>query len=123
MNDAGNDSKKYREKPQLLYWIPMIWNGLTLLVMLIVGLTFLWGSRQAVDAQVSLPNIILTFFTIFDLLLIISPLTLVAMILISIFNVMRGNDKLHRFLPLAFSAVVQGALTALLLTSITQPSA
>lgn len=123
MNDAGNDSKKYREKPQLLYWIPMIWNGLTLLVMLIVGLTFLWGSRQAVDAQVSLPNIILTFFTIFDLLLIISPLTLVAMILISIFNVMRGNDKLHRFLPLAFSAVVQGALTALLLTSITQPAA
>ena len=101
----------------------MIWNGLTLLVMLIVGLTFLWGSRQAVDAQVSLPNIILTFFTIFDLLLIISPLTLVAMILISIFNVMRGNDKLHRFLPLAFSAVVQGALTALLLTSITQPAA
>ena len=123
MNDAGNDSKKYREKSQLLYWIPMIWNGLTLLVMLIVGLTFLWGSRQAVDAQVSLPNIILTFFTIFDLLLIISPLTLVAMILISIFNVMRGNDKLHRFLPLAFSAVVQGALTALLLTSITQPAA
>ena len=45
------------------------------------------------------------------------------MILISIFNVMRGNDKLHRFLPLAFSAVVQGALTALLLTSITQPAA
>ncbi len=123
MNDAGNDSKKYSEKPQLLYWIPMIWNGLTLLVMLIVGLTFLWGSRQAVDAQVSLPNIILTFFTIFDLLLIISPLTLVALILISIFNVMRGNDKLHRFLPLAFSAVVQGALTALLLTSITQPAA
>ena len=123
MNNAENDSKKYREKPQLLYWIPMIWNGLTLLVMLIVGLTFLCGSRQAVDAQVLLPNIILTFFTIFDLLLIISPLTLVAMILISIFNVMRGNDKLHRFLPLAFSAVVQGALTALLLTSITQPAA
>ena len=40
MNDAGNDSKKYSEKPQLLYWIPMTWNGLTLLVMLIVRLTF-----------------------------------------------------------------------------------
>ena len=123
MNDAGNDSKKYSEKPQLLYWIPMIWNGLTLAVMLIVGLTFLWGSRQAVDAQVSLPNIILFFFTVFDLLLIISPLTLVVMILLSIFNVMRENDKLHRFLPLALSAVIQGALTALFLTSITQPAA
>ena len=123
MNETAKHTKNFSRGPRLLYWIPMIWNGLTLAVMLIVGLTFLWGSRQAVDAQVSLPNIILTFFTIFDLLLIISPLTLVAMILVSIFNVMRANDKLHRFLPLAFSAVVQGALTALLLTSITQPAA
>ena len=114
----------------LIVSLQSVWNdsgfeGLTSgnVIMLIVGLTFLWGSRQAVDAQVSLPNIILFFFTLFDLLLIISPLTLVVMILLSIFNVMRENDKLHRFLPLALSAVIQGALTALFLTSITQPAA
>ena len=123
MNETTKHTKNFSRGPRLLYWIPMIWNGLTLAVMLIVGLTFLWGSRQAVDAQVSLPNIILFFFTLFDLLLIISPLTLVVMILLSIFNVMRENDKLHRFLPLALSAVIQGALTALFLTSITQPAA
>ena len=123
MNETEKYAKKFSGRPRLLYWIPMIWNGLTLAVMMIVGLTFFWGSRQAVDAQVSLPNIILFFFTLFDLLLIISPLTLVVMILISIFNVMRENDKLHRFMPLAFSAVIQGALTALFLTSITQPAA
>ena len=45
------------------------------------------------------------------------------MILLSVFNVLRENDKLHRFLPLTLSAIVQGALTALFLTSITQPAA
>ena len=119
----NNETKETMTKPRPLFWIPMIWNGLSLLVSLVVGLTFLWGSQQAVDAQVDLPAIILFFFTLFDLLLIISPLTLVVMILISIFNVMRENDKLHRFLPLTFSAIMQGVLTALFLTSITQPAA
>ena len=123
MNGVVKDTVKARKNLRPLYWIPMIWNGLTILVALVVGLTFMWGSRQAVDAQVDLPGIILFFFTLFDLLLIISPLTLVAMILISIFNVMRESDKMHRFLPLTLSAIVQGALTALLLTSITQPAA
>ena len=123
MNSESKETRKTIRTRRPLFWIPMIWNGLTILVALVVGLTFLWGSRQASDAQVSLPNIILFFFTLFDLLLIISPLTLVAMILISIFNVMRDSDKLHRFLPLTVSAIVQGALTALFLTSITQPAA
>lgn len=123
MTAEGNKTKKTRNNHRLLFWIPMVWNGATVLVALVVGLTFLWGSQQPADAQVSLPNIILTFFTMFDLLLIISPLTLVGMILISIFNVMRESDKLHRFLPLTVSAIVQGALTALFLTSITQPAA
>ena len=123
MNGEVQETKKVRKSHRPLYWIPMIWNGLTLLVALVVGMTFLWGSQQAVDAQVSLPKIILSFFTLFDLLLIISPLTLVVMILLSIFNVMRENDNLHRFLPLTLSAIVQGVLTALFLTSITQPAA
>lgn len=122
MNSEVNAAKKEKQNLRPLFWIPTIWNGLTLLVGLVVGMTFMWGSRQAVDAQVDLPAVILFFFTLFDLLLIISPLTLVAMILVSIFNVMRENDKLHRFLPLTLSAIVQGALTALLLTSITQPA-
>ena len=123
MNGKTKETMKARKTFRPLFWIPTIWNGLSLLVGLVVGLTFLWGSQQAVDAQVSLPKIILSFFTLFDLLLIISPLTLVAMILISVFNVMRENDKLHRFLPLILSAIVQGVLTALFLTSITQPAA
>ena len=123
MNSETKETMRPRKTFRPLFWIPTIWNGLSLLVGLVVGLTFLWGSQQAVDAQVSLPKIILSFFTLFDLLLIISPLTLVAMILISVFNVMRENDNLHRFLPLILSAIVQGALTALFLTSITQPAA
>ena len=123
MNGEVQETKKVWKSHRPLYWIPMIWNGLTLLVALVVGMTFLWGSQQAVDAQVDLPGIILFFFTVFDLLLIISPLTLVVMIMISIFNVMRESDKMHRFLPLTLSAIVQGALTALFLTSITQPAA
>lgn len=123
MNDKAKETMNVRKRPRPLFWIPMIWNGFTLLVGLIVGVTFLWGSQQPVDAQVSLPKVILSCFTLFDLLLIISPLTLVAMIMISIFNVMRENDKLHRFLPLTVSALVQGAMSAMLLTSITQPAA
>ena len=123
MNGETKETMKARTTFRPLFWIPTIWNGLSLLVGLVVGLTFLWGSQQPVDAQVSLPKVILSFFTLFDLLLIISPLTLVVMILLSIFNVMRENDNLHRFLPLTLSAIVQGALTALFLTSITQPAA
>ena len=123
MNGETKETMKARTTFRPLFWIPTIWNGLSLLVGLVVGLTFLWGSQQAVDAQVSLPKVILSFFTLFDLLLIISPLTLVVMILLSVFNVMRENDNLHRFLPLILSAIVQGALTALFLTSITQPAA
>ncbi len=122
MNPETKETKKGLNKPRPLYWIPMIWNGLTALVGLVVGVTFLWGSQQPVGAQVSLPDIILLFFTLFDLLLIISPLTLMAMILISVFNVMKESDKMHRFLPLTLSAIVQGAMTALFLTSITQPA-
>ena len=115
---SENDSKK-----GVLFWIPMIWNGLTLLVTLVVGITFLIGSRLPSTAEPQLPGIIYLFFTLFDLLLIISPLTLIVMIILSIINVMRGRSKLDRFLPLTFSAILQGALTALLLASITQPAA
>ena len=120
MSDKGKSREK---KLRPLFWIPVIWNGLTLVIALVVGLTFLWGSRQPVDAQVSLPKIILSCFTIFDLLMMISPLTLIAMVLISVFNVIRENDKMHRFLPLTLSAIVQGALSALFLISMTQPAA
>ena len=116
------DEPAEEKKAGLLFWIPMIWNGFTLLVGLIVGATFIWGSRQPVDAQVSLPGVILTSFTIFDFLMIISPLTLVAMVLLSVFNVMKGGSKTRRFLPLTLSALTQGALTAIFLTSITQPA-
>ena len=123
MNEGTEAVKKERRPGRPLFWIPMIWNGLTVLVFLVVGLTFLWGSQQSPDAQPALPDFILFFFTMFDLLMIASPLTLIAMILLSIFNVMRESSKLHRFLPLTVSAIVQGALTFLLLSAITQPAA
>ena len=112
----GND-KRYGP----LFWIPVIYNGITLLVSIVVGITFLVGSMHPSDAQIDLPGIILVFFTIFDVLLMISPLMLVVMVLISIFSVMRGRTKTERFLPLTFSTIMQGLLSALLLTSITQP--
>ncbi len=105
----------------LFFWIPMIWNGLTLLVFLVVGLTFLWGSQISADTQVNLPGVLLFFFTLFDLLMIISPLTLIVTVLLSVFNVLQTGTKLQRFLPLTLSAILQGALTALFLTSIMQP--
>ena len=55
--------------------------------------------------------------------MILSPLTLVVMVILSIFNVIRGSSKMERFLPLTFSTILQGALTALFLVSITQPAA
>ncbi len=113
--------KRNDKKYGPLFWIPVIWNGITLLVTLVVGITFLLGSMQPSDAQVDLPDIILVFFTIFDVLLMISPLMLVVMVLISIVNVIRGRSKMERFFPLTFSTIMQGLLSALLLTSITQP--
>ena len=109
-----------KERP-LLFWIPMIWNGLTLLVFLVVGVTFFVGSRLPDGAGSNLPDAIMFFFVLFDFLLVISPLTLVVMVLISVFNVMQSGSNLRRFLPLVFSGILQGALTALFVTSITQP--
>ncbi len=99
----------------------MIWNGLTLLVFLIVGVTFFIGSRQPSGSAADLPDFIMFIFALFDFLMIISPLTLAAMVLISVFNVMQSGSKMRRFLPLVFSTILQGALSALLLTSITRP--
>ena len=109
-----------KERP-LLFWIPMVWNGLTLIVFLVVGVTFFVGSRLPADAGAELPDAIMFFFALFDLLMIISPLALVVTVLISVFNVMQSGSKMRRFLPLVFSGVIQGALSALFLTSITQP--
>ena len=115
--NAGSDSKK-----GALFWIPVIWNGISLFITLVVGITFLIGSRMPADTMPDLPGIIVVFFTLFDLLLIISPLTLIVMIIISIFNVTRARTKMERFLPLTFSAILQGMLSALFLASITQPA-
>ena len=101
----------------------MIWNGFSFLVFLVVGITFLIGSRMPSDAEVTLPGIILVFFTIFDILLMISPLMLVVLVIVSIFNLMRENTKMRRFLPLTATTIIQGAMSALLLVSITQPAA
>ncbi len=109
-----------QEKP-LLFWIPMVWNGLSLLVALVVGFTFLLASVRPAGAQPDVPDIIMFFFALFDFLLVISPLTLAVTVLISVFNVMQSGSKMRRFLPLTFSTILQGILTALLLTSITQP--
>lgn len=115
--DTGSESKK-----GALFWIPMIWNGISLFITLVVGITFLIGSRLPADTMPDLPGIIVFFFTLFDLLLIISPLTLIVMIIISIFNVTKARTKTERFLPLVFSGILQGALSALFLASITQPA-
>lgn len=106
-----------------LYWIPMIYNGFCLLTALVVGITFLIGSQMPVTAEVDLPGIILVFFTIFDLILMISPLMLVVMVIISIFNLMKENSRSRRFLPLVFTTIMQGLLSALFVTTITQPAA
>ena len=99
----------------------MIWNSFCLFVTLVVGITFLIGSQLPATATVDLPPIILFFFTLFDLLLMISPLTLIVMVLISVFNVMKARSKAERFVPLVFSTIMQGLLTALFIVSITQP--
>ena len=114
---------KDNSRPGPLFWIPVILNGLTLFISLVVGITFLIGSQMPATAEVHLPDIILYFFTLFDLLLMISPLTLIVMVLLSVFNVMKANSKFQRFFPLTFSTIMQGMLTALLLSSITQPVA
>ena len=111
----------FRFRP--LFWIPTLWNGFCLVVSLVVGVTFMIGSRMPAETEVALPGIILTFFTIFDVLLMISPLMLVVMVIVSIFNLMRENTMMRRFLPLIATAIIQGALSALLLVSITQPAA
>ena len=116
----GNSEKKTGKG--LFFWIPVIWNGVSLFVTLVVGITFLIGSRLPSTAEPDLPEIIKVFFTLFDLLLIISPLMLVVMVVLSLFSVMRGSSKTERFLPLVFSGLLQGALSALFLASITQPA-
>lgn len=105
-----------------LFWIPVIWNSISLVVAVVVGITFILGTLQPADSQVDLPGIILVFFTIFDVLLMISPLSLVVMVLLSVVNVIRARSKTERFLPLTFSTIMQGLLSALLLTSITRPA-
>lgn len=109
-------------KPKPFYWIPMIYNGFCLLVALVVGITFLIGSQMPADAEINLHPIILGFFTTFDILLMISPLMLVVMVIISIINLMRENTKSRRFIPLVFTTIMQGLLSALFLTTITQPA-
>ena len=99
----------------------MIYNGFCLFVSAIVGITFLIGSRMPATASPELPGIILIFFSIFDLLLMVSPLMLVVMVIISIFNLMRENTNFRRWMPLIISTIMQGLLSALLVTSITQP--
>lgn len=106
-----------------LFWIPIIYNGFTLIVTLVVGVTFLIGSQTSSSAEVNLPGIILGFFTAFDLLLMVSPLMLVVMVLISIFNLMKENTKFRRFMPLVMSTILQGLLSALFVSTITQPVA
>ena len=112
--------KKYH--PGALFWIPMIWNGFCLLVFIVVGLTFLWGSRQPVDAPIDPPSIIIYFFALFDMLMIISPLSVIVLSIISIFNVTRARSKTERFLPLICTVLIQGSLAALFLASLTQPA-
>ena len=72
-------------------------------------------------ASPELPGIILIFFSLFDILLMISPLMLVVMVLISIFNLMRESGNFRRWTPLVFSTIMQGLLSALFLASITRP--
>lgn len=110
------------KKNHILFWIPMIYNGFCLLISLIVGITFLIGSQMPVTAEVQLPDIIVVCFTIFDVLMMISPLMLVVMVVISIFNLIRENTKTRRFLPLVFSTIMQGLLSAFCLSALTQPA-
>ena len=117
----NRDMPKEEKKAGPLFWIPMIWNGFTLLIGLIVALTFIWGSLQPAGEEAALPGFILIVFWIFDLLMKISPLTLAAMVLISVFNVLKDGSKKQRFLPLTVSALTQGALSALYLSAITRP--
>ena len=84
----------------------MIYNGFCLLIALVVGITFLIGSQMPVTAEVQLPDIIVICFTIFDLIMMISPLT-----------------KTRRFLPLAFTTIMQGLLSALCVSALTRPVA
>ena len=100
--------------------IVMIWNGLTLCVMLAVGITFLVGSRMPADAEPEIPGIIRALFTVFDLLLVLSPLTLIATALLSVLNALKKGSKQERFLPLGFGLVVQGILSALFLSGVMQ---
>ena len=100
----------------------MIYNGFCLLISFIVGITFLIGSQMPVTAEVQLPDIIVVCFTIFDVLMMISPLMLVVMVVISIFNLIRENTKTRRFLPLVFSTIMQGLLSAFCLSALTQPA-
>lgn len=107
----------------ILFWIPMIYNGFCLLISLIVGITFLIGSQMPVTAEVQLPDVIVICFTIFDVLMMISPVMLVVMVIISIFNLIRENTKTKRFLPLIFTTIMQGLLSAFCVTALTQPVA
>ena len=99
----------------------MVYNGICIFVGLVVGITFLIGSQMPATASPQLPGIILFFFTIFDLLLMVSPLMLVTMVILSIFNLMRENTGFTRWASLIVSTITQGLLTALFVTSITQP--
>lgn len=99
----------------------MIYNGICLLIALVVGITFLIGSQIPVTAEVQLPDIIVICFTIFDLIMMISPLMLVVMVVVCIFNLIRENTKTRRFLPLAFTTIMQGLLSALCVSALTRP--
>lgn len=107
----------------ILFWIPIIYNGFCLLIALVVGITFLIGSQMPVTAEVQLPDIIVICFTIFDLIMMISPLMLVVMVVVCIFNLIRENTKTRRFLPLAFTTIMQGLLSALCVSALTRPIA
>ena len=105
-----------RRRP--LYLIPMIVNGICLVIFLIVGIVFLWGSTRTPDTQVNVPGILVAVFAVFDIMMVISPILMVILLILSIMNIFSGGTRLQRFTPLIFTVIMQGALTSLLLSTI-----
>ena len=105
-----------RRRP--LYMIPMIVNGICLVVFLIVGIIFLWGSTRTPDAQVNVPRILVVVFAVFDILMVMSPIFMVVLLILSIMNIFTEGTKAQRFTPLVFTVIMQGALVSLLLSTI-----
>ena len=114
--------EKNKKSFSLFFAIPMIWNGICLFISLVVGLTFLIGSQLTLSEGSELPGIIVFFFALFDMIMMISPISLAVMVVLSIFNLMRESTNARRWTPLVFSTIMQGLLSALFLSAITQPA-